>query len=314
MMEKPVDLAITIGTRGFGRDRIVSVNSGTRVVRCGINTSNIGRNYPFELAVVGNVKEILADLVDSLKASLTEARIRAIKTARLGKIQAYTKNQRQGFLARARRHFQNTPIHPDRLGYEMSRLLDKNAVIVSENFGGSYRFFNFGLRDSETMWMFNTSYSLGWGVGAAMGAKLGRPDRQVVLSIGDGSVMYSASGFWTQARYGIPLLTVVWNNKNYQTVRRSFARYQGKMAETGRFAGIYLGDPDIDFVKLAQSQGVGGEKVTSPQDIAPALKRGIQKTQDGKPYLIDVLVARIGPGAESTWHQGFNLAKIQDKK
>jgi thiamine pyrophosphate-dependent acetolactate synthase large subunit-like protein len=86
------------------------------------------------------------------------------------------------------------------------------------------------------------------------------------------------------------------------------------MAETGRFAGIYLGDPDIDFVKLAQSQGVGGEKVTSPQDIAPALKRGIQKTQDGKPYLIDVLVARIGPGAESTWHQGFNLAKIQDKK
>jgi len=72
----------------------------------------------------------------------------------------------------------------------------------------------------ETMWMFNTGYSLGWGVGAAMGAKLGEPDRQVALSIGGGSVMNSASGFWTQARYGISVLNIVWNNKNYQTVRR----------------------------------------------------------------------------------------------
>jgi thiamine pyrophosphate-dependent acetolactate synthase large subunit-like protein len=196
----------------------------------------------------------------------------------------------------------------------MSRLLDKDAVIVSENFGGSYGFFNFGLRKNEIMWMFNTGYSLGWGVGAAMGAKLGEPDRQVVLSIGDGSVMYSASGFWTQARYGIPVLTVVWNNKNYQTVRRSFGRYRGKMAETGQYAGIYLGDPDIDFVKLAQSQGVDGEKVTSPEEIEPALKRAIQKTRDGKPYLIDVLVSRVGPGAESEWYQKFNLAKTRTKK
>ena len=83
--------------------------------------------------------------------------------------------------------------------------------------------------------------------------------------------------------------------------------YNGKMEETGKYAGIYLGDPDIDFVKLAQSQGVEGEKVASPQEIEPALKRGIQKTKDGKPYLIDVLVDRTGPGAESTWHQKFNL-------
>ena len=129
----------------------------------------------------------------------------------------------------------------------------------------------------------------------------------MVLNIGDGSVMYSASGFWTQVRYGIPILNIVWNNKNYQTVRRSFARYKGKMTETGHYAGVYLGDPDIDFVKLAESQGVEGEIVKSPEDIESALKRGIQKTKDGKPYLIDVLVARVGPGSESTWHQKFKL-------
>ena len=60
--------------------------------------------------------------------------------------------------------------------------------------------------------------------------------------------MYSASGFWTQARYQVPVLTVVWNNHNYQTVRRVYHSYQGKMAKSGHYVGMHLGDPDIDFV------------------------------------------------------------------
>jgi len=314
VLGKGVDLVISFGAKDFGRDRIASENNHSKLIYCGLNTSNIGRDYPFDLAVVGNTREILSDLIDCLKGMLTQERINSLKASRFGEIKAYTERLYAESLEKGKLNFKKSPIHPDRLGYEMSRLLDKDTVLVSENFGGSYQFFNFGLRENETMWMFNTGYSLGWGVGAAMGAKLGRPERQVVLSIGDGSVMYSASGFWTQARYGIPVLTVVWNNRNYQTVRTSFDRYRGKMAETGRYLGVYLGDPDIDFVKLAASQGVEGEKVTSAEEIEPALKRGIQKTKDGKPYLIDVLVARVGPGSESAWHEEFNLAELYQKK
>lgn len=314
VMEMPADVVITLGTRDFGRDRITGIQGGETMIRCGLDTSNMGRDFPFDLAVVGSIKEIARDLVDSLSSLLTTERIKEIRSQRLRSVEAFTKKQRDAAEKSAAQNFQKTPIHPDRLGYEMSRLLEKNAVIVSENFGGSYQFFNFGLREDESMWMFNTSFSLGWGVGAAMGAKLGRPDRQVVLSIGDGSVMYSASGFWTQARYGIPILTIVWNNKNYQTVRRSFSRYGRMMAKTGRYPGIYLGDPDIDFVKLAQSQSVDGEKVASPEEIEPALKRGIKKTLDGKPYLIEFQIAPTGPGAESTWHQKFNLAEVYSKR
>jgi thiamine pyrophosphate-dependent acetolactate synthase large subunit-like protein len=314
ILGQPVDLVITLGTRDFGRDRIAGLTGRETVVRCGLDTSNMGRDFPFDLAVVGSVNEVAGDLIDALSGILTQERIKDIKSQRFPTVEAYTRKQRETSEKSAARNFQKTPIHPDRLGYEMSRLLDKNAVIVSENFGGSYQFFDFGLREDEAMWMFNTSFSLGWGVGAAMGAKIGRPDRQVVLSIGDGSVMYSASGFWTQARYGIPILTVVWNNKNYQTVRRSFDRYGKTMAKTGRYPGIYLGNPDIDFVKLAQSQSVEGEKVVSSTEIEPAIKRGIQKIRDGKPYLIEVLVAPTGPGAESTWHQKFNLAEEWSKR
>jgi len=309
VLGKNVDLVLSFGTKDFGDRTVTSVTNQTEFIKCGINTSHIGRNYPFDLAVVGNVKEILSDLMDCIRGNLTKERINSIKASRFSEIKNQTQSSYSEALERAKLNFKKSPIHPDRLGYEMSKVLDKNAIIVSENFGGSDQFFNFGLRENETMWMFNTGYSLGWGVGAAMGAKLGRPDRQVVLSIGDGSVMYSASGFWTQARYGIPVLNIVWNNKNYQTVRRSYARYKGNMAETGQYVGVYLGDPDIDFVKLAESQGVEGETVKSPEDIGSALKRGIQKTKDGKPYLIDVLVRRVGPGSESTWHQKFNLGQ-----
>jgi thiamine pyrophosphate-dependent acetolactate synthase large subunit-like protein len=127
-------------------------------------------------------------------------------------------------------------------------------------------------------------------------------------------VMYSASGFWTQARYGIPVRTVVWNNLNYQTVRHAYHSYAGRMAKSGHYAGMYLGDPDIDFVQLAGSQGVRGEKAASAGDFEAALKRGIAATRDGKPYLVEVATARVGGGAESTWHERFNLAEKRKRR
>ena len=84
----------------------------------------------------------------------------------------------------------------------------------------------------------NTGNALGWASGAAARAKLAVPDRQVICSIGDGSVMYSVAGFWTQARSEIPVLTVVSNNRNYQTARGDYYRYGGKMAQQNQYTGM----------------------------------------------------------------------------
>jgi len=202
-----------------------------------------------------------------------------------------------------------SPIHPDELGWAMEQELDPNAIIVSENLTGSNQFFSTGFRDDEKTWVGTSGYGLGWGIGAATGAKLAAPDRQVVCSIGDGSVMYSASGFWSQARYQVPVLTVVWNNRNYQTVRNAYVRYNGKMNAANRYTGIYLGDPDIDFVQLAGSQGVDGSRVENSADLLAGLGRGIAATRAGEPYLLEVVVDRKGDGADSDWHQKFSLAE-----
>ncbi len=183
-----------------------------------------------------------------------------------------------------------------------------NAIVVSENLGGSSQFLSTGFRDDEKTWLTTSGVGLGWGIGASVGAKLGQPDRQVVCDIGDGSVMYSASGFWTHARYGVPVLTVVSNNRNYQTVRLAYARYNGQMKRANRYTGVHLGDPNIDFVQLAGSQGVEGARVETSADLVPALRRGIAATNAGQPYLLEVIVTCEGDGHDSTWHQEFNLS------
>ena len=109
--------------------------------------------------------------------------------------------------------------------------------------------------------------------------------------------MYSAAGFWTQARHGIPVLTVVWSNRKYETVRLTFRRYKGRMAASGHYLATYLGDPDVDFVKLAESQGVKGEKAAGAEQLESALRRGMAATRDGHPYLVEVATARTGAGA-----------------
>ncbi|MCP4753825.1 MAG: thiamine pyrophosphate-binding protein, partial [Proteobacteria bacterium] len=59
LMEKTVDLLVTFGTKDFGANRMMSVEDAPKIIRCGIDTSKIGRTFPFELAVVGCVKEIM---------------------------------------------------------------------------------------------------------------------------------------------------------------------------------------------------------------------------------------------------------------
>jgi benzoylformate decarboxylase len=279
-----------------------------RVIRLSMDTSAMGRNYPTDVALVSDVKASLADLHASVNSLLTAERRAAIANPRAEEVRRINtdfRSQREGQISVS---LGQSPMHPLELGRILAESVDPNAIIVSENLTGTYESFRFGFREDEQMWLGTSGSSLGWGIGAASGAKLAAPDRQVVCSIGDGSVMYSASGFWTQARCHIPVLTVVWNNHNYQTVRHAYFNYQGRMVSSGKYAGMYLGNPDIDFVKLAGSQGVAGERAASASDLKAALNRGIAATRDGRPYLVEVVIARYGGGAESTWHESFNLA------
>ena len=310
--KRGMDVVMSVGAPDFGGrvvPRAPEAPLDAKFVRMGMNTGNLGRNYPLDLALVGDVREGLRDLTDAVESLTTADRRAKIAKPRSERLAAMSQEVLRKAAAAAKANAGGSPVHADELGAALARNIDKHAVFVSENLTGKHGLLKLGHREDEVMWLANTGLGLGWGVGAAAGAKLAAPDRDVICSIGDGSVMYSSAGFWTQARYEIPVLTVVWNNRNYQTVRHAYHRYKGSMAESDRYTGMYLGDPDIDFVKLAESQGVSGERVESGADLDAAFQRGRRAIREGRPYILDVNVARYGGGAASTWHQKFSLAE-----
>jgi len=271
---------------------------------------SIGRLHPFSIAMVANTKLALRGLIDSIKSMASEARIKQIAASRKG--------QEPDFGNKASKikseYVGLSPIHPDELAFVMDQELDKNCILVHEYQQSSLQFFSFGAGENEKMLVSNRGVCLGWGVGAALGAKIASPDRQVVLNIGDGSLMYSASGLWSMARYQIPVLMVVSNNHCYDSVRKSYTAYKGRMTAANRFTGTILDNPLIDFVSLAKSQGCDGVRVERASDLRKALRRGIEATRAGTPFLIDIEVARTGPGADSTWFQKFSVAQARKKK
>jgi thiamine pyrophosphate-dependent acetolactate synthase large subunit-like protein len=87
------------------------------------------------------------------------------------------------------------------------------------------------------------------------------------------------------------------------------------MVQTGQFVHDYLGSPDIDMASIAKGFGVDGEVVTSPAQLREALKRARTHTVEGKPYLLDVQVARKGVGwAEKPWIPPIQIAALREKK
>jgi thiamine pyrophosphate-dependent acetolactate synthase large subunit-like protein len=311
-----VDLVIMVGARDFGA-RVVPDSPeapNARVVRIGMDTNAMGRNYQTDLAIVCDVKAGIKDLQAALEGMLSKQRLMDFGKTRGEEVKGIASKMWADRDAGLRANFGKAEMHPDELTYIMAKTAG-NAMIVSEVHSSVARYdhFHFSHRPEDPMWMTYTSNGLGWGMGAATGAKLGQPDRTVICSIGDGAVMYQSSALWTQARYGIPVLNVVWTNRDYETVRLGYSRYGRNMAKTGHYAGMYLGEPDIDYVQLGECQGVKGEKANNQSEFEAAMKRGIQQTKDGNPYVIQAAICRTGGGAESTWHEGFKLTELMKK-
>jgi thiamine pyrophosphate-dependent acetolactate synthase large subunit-like protein len=278
-------------------------DTGT-IIGIGQDPAVMGNTFALDIDVFGNVKHTLTALNALWKPD--HANLQHLQT-RKQELIAQAKARAAEQAVDAEKRSGDNPIHPVWLGDAMARTLAKNTVLVSENFRACDYLMPFGYEEED--WSLVRTYggSLGYGVGGAVGAQLGAPDRPVTLSLGDGSVMYSASGFWTMARYSLPILTVVWNNMQYQTVRANFASWGGSMKEQNRYPETFLGDPAIDFVMLAKAQGIEGMHVHEPSELEAALKRGRDAQAAGEPFVLDVHITNVGAGADQSWYMPYSL-------
>ena len=111
---------------------------------------------------------------------------------------------------------------------------------------------------------------MGYGLGAAMGAKCGRPDKTVINVAGDGCFRMNMNEIATAARNQLPLIEVVINNHVLGMVRQWQNLFYGE-----RYSYTVLND-SVDFVKLAEAMGAVGIRVTRKEEVAPAIRRAIE--------------------------------------
>ena len=135
-----------------------------------------------------------------------------------------------------------------------------------------------------------TGGAIGFGLPLATGAAIGAPDRPVLGLQADGSAMYTPSALWTQAREGLNVTTIVYNNAAYAILRMELQRVGAAGAGPKAQRLLDLSDPVTDFAGLATSMGVPGVRVRTGEELARELGRAL--AEDG-PHLIDAVVPPI---------------------
>ena len=285
------------------------VPRSTRVLHTAIDPTELGRNYPVDLAVMANPRLVLDRVLEELRRRDLPSLVIA---DRRRAVEAYTSRRRTTLEQAAEEAWGSRPISNQRLCMELNQAMEPDALLVTEliteeQMAGAYLELN---PDGGGRRMFTTSGGcLGWGLGAAIGAKIGRPDRQVVSLIGDGSLQFGVQALWTAARYEVPVAIINWNNNAYQANRKFLHLYGGRAAETGKYIGCSLDSPEIDYVALGKAYSIEAERVDDPDELGAALQRCFSATASGRPYMLDVRIRRAWGGADSTWYDFFSVGR-----
>jgi benzoylformate decarboxylase len=264
------------------------VPPGIDIVHVDVDPWELGKNYPAKVAIQGDPKATLPELCEAVRrhAGKNGHRDAAKRTAA---VRAQIAEERDELTKKAQALAGRTPMASLTLMHELARAIPPEATLIDETISsaaGLRHFFKcadaksfFGLRGG----------GIGWGLPAALGVKLALGRRPVVALVGDGSAMYTCQALWTAARESLAVVYVIFNNTSYRILKQRTLALKGFSAEDDTYVAMDLDKPFIEFVGLAKSLGVPGERVEKSADVGPAMGRALAS---GGPYLIDV---RIDP-------------------
>ena len=276
------DLILGIGcsfTRtGFG----VRIPEGKRVIHATLDPADINKDVPVETALVGDAGLILDGLVEAVRDrsnGASEERTAAI-TGEISAVKAEWLDQWKAKLTS-----DEVPMTPYRVISDLLQTVDVENTIITHDAGSP--------RDQMSpFWQsvapltyigWGKTTQLGYGLGLAMGAKLARPDALCVNVWGDAAIGFTGMDFETAVRERIPILSVLFNNFSMAIEIPIMPVSTEKFRST---------DISGHYADMAKAFGGYGERVETPDQIIPAIQRGIQKTQEGTPALLEFITAK----------------------
>jgi benzoylformate decarboxylase len=313
---KNADVIINVGNKFQHNGANPIVPRGPKFIDMRIDYASMGNVMLTEVPLVADVALGLDDLYAAVEQLMTPA-LKAKAAERTAEVKKFSDQARTlRALVAKNPEWDESPLIADRVTYEIARFADPDAIIVNEAGSVVMHSFDFNPLGGRELIYYYGSH-LGSGVGTAAGVKLARPNQQVICLVGDGSFIFGPTALWNMARLDLPVIVVVYNNHAYAGPHsRVVANVPGgRMVQTGQFVHDYLGDPDMNMADIARGFGVAGEVVESPAQLREALARARARTVDGKPYLLDVQVARRGVGwAEKPWVPPIRVASIRQKR
>jgi benzoylformate decarboxylase len=261
---------------------------GLEVIHLDTDPWELGKNYPTGVAILGDPKATLPDLLAALEARMTPARRRQARE-RLEAIRVDRTRHIEELRARARSEAERVPMTSLAAISAIADALPPEAVVVDESISSSGGLRTLVRSDDPQSFFGLRGGGIGWGLPAAIGVQLALPDRPVVALIGDGSAMYTCQALWTAARYRLGVTFVILNNASYRILKQRIHAMKGFAAQADEYIAMDLEDPRVDFVRLAESLGVRAERIEKAADVGPALGRAIATPG---PTLLDVQLDR----------------------
>jgi acetolactate synthase-1/2/3 large subunit len=247
---------------------------GTPIIQIDIDPSELGRNYPAKVAILGDAKATLRRLIEATERGGP----RTDWLQRINQVKKEWKDQIKPMY-----NSSSVPIRPERLCQEITDFLPEDALLISDTgHSAIWTGTMIDLKHAGQTYI-RCAGSLGWAFPAAVGAKCALPDRPVICFTGDGGFWYHLAELETARRYGINVLTIVNNNRSMNQVKRGIEKaYSGRSGNPDEIWQF----TDIDFSKVAKAMGCSGIRVRRPEELKAALHKYLAMDQ---PAVIDVV-------------------------
>lgn len=262
------DLLITLGAR-FS-DRVTGDTSRfakkAKILQIDIDPAEINKNVLVSGSVIGDVKSVLEILNTKLPDMKHDAWVEEVEAL---------KNQYP-------LKFDDDRLTGPYVVEELYRVTKGDAIITTEvgqNQMWAAQYYKY--KDPRTFLTSGGLGTMGYGLGASIGAKIGCPEKTVVNVAGDGCFRMNMNEIATAARYQVPIIELVLNNHVLGMVRQWQTLYYGQ-----RYSATVLND-QVDFVKLAEAMGAVGMRVTKKEEVAPALEKAIAM---GCPVVLECVI------------------------
>lgn len=260
----------------------------TKVIQIDIDASEIGRNYPVEIAAVADLKQALTVLNRVAKKLLPNGYDNQ-------DLKEEILHDRKEFKKSNSKYIQDNcfPMQPQRILDEVRQVLPKDAIITTDvgwNKNGVGQ--QFPIYEAGTILTPGGFATMGFGAPAALGAKIAQPNKVVVSLVGDGGFGQNPALLATAAEENIPVIWVVMNNSAYGTIAGLEKAHYGTT-----FGTVFEKSPD--FALIAKAYGVDGVKIEAAEEFKPALKKAIESN---KPCVIDVAMINSPVPTDGHWN------------